>query len=343
VWGDWGDCSQTCGNGTSTRTREVCGEQGDADLCPRTFETRSCEIEACPLPTASPTAAPIVIARPVINVFEGDVIILEATTADEFTDTGASCVDSTDGDLSPKVIVQGVMFPRRQRPGTYKLNYDCVNSRGASGVTASKQVVVRDTTCPTCTVNTGADTFEASFPYMDAGAVCEDSLSGAVAEVVVTNPVDVEKTGEYIVTYRARDSVGNWNDGSCKGSHIYKRTVQVVDTLKPIIALKYAATHFTDPAYTPSYLAHAGHGNEMSSVTGQQNPAGASFRAALQDQAAAEYGSTNFHPVRRLLGEKSMSIVGGSWTVAILGSLIAAFAMLAMRTKSEAAPAFEDV
>jgi hypothetical protein len=159
VWGDWGDCSQTCGNGTSTRTREVCGEQGDADLCPRTFETRSCEIEACPLPTASPTAAPIVIARPVINVFEGDVIILEATTADEFTDTGASCVDSTDGDLSPKVIVQGVMFPRRQRPGTYKLNYDCVNSRGASGVTASKQVVVRDTTCPTCTVNTGADTY----------------------------------------------------------------------------------------------------------------------------------------------------------------------------------------
>jgi len=301
----------------------------------------SCEIEACPLPTASPTAAPIVIARPVINVFHGDVIIIEATTADDFEDTGASCIDSADGDLSPKVIVQGVMFPRRQRPGTYKLNYDCTNSRGASGVTASKQVVVRDTTCPTCTVNTGADTFEASFPYMDAGAVCSDSLSGAVSEVVVTNPVDVEKTGEYIVTYKAKDSVGNWNDGECKGSKSYLRTVQVVDTLKPIIALKYAETHFNDPLYTPTYLAHGGHGNELSSVTNQQNPAGDAFRSALQNQADAEGGQAHFRSA--LLTENSMSVVGGPWAVAVLGCLVAGLAMLAMRTKPHAVPAFDDV
>merc|ERR1712139_707111 len=147
-----------------------------------------------------------------------------------------------------------------QRPGTYKLDYDCTNSNGAAGITASKEVVVRDTTCPTYTLNAGAVTFEASFPYMDAGATCEDSLSGPASEVVVTNPVDVEKTGEYVVTYRARDGAGNWNDGPCKGSKEFQQT----------------------------HVASMAHGNEISQYTNVRNPAGDAFRSALQDQAAAE-------------------------------------------------------
>jgi hypothetical protein len=285
----------------------------------------------------------VVIARPVINVFEGDVVILEATPSAEYEDTGASCTDGVDGDLSAKVAVQGVMFPRHQRPGTYKLNYDCINSRGASGITASKQVVVRDTTCPTCTVTSGAVTFEASFPYLDAGAVCEDTLSGTVAEVVITNPVDVEKTGEYIVTYRARDTAGNWNDGSCKGSQRYLRTVQVVDTLKPIIALKYASTHLADsngatPA--PDYYAHMEHANEHSSFTGVQNPAGDAFRSALQQQADAEGGNTFFRS--SLLSESFDSLLGRPWAITSILALVSGLAMLAIKNQ-KVVPAYNDV
>merc|ERR1712100_416334 len=52
-------------------------------------------------------------------------------------------------------------------------------------------------------------------------------------------------TGTYIVTYRAQNTVGLWNDDSnCRGgANTYKRTVTVVDTLKPVITLKYGGSN----------------------------------------------------------------------------------------------------
>merc|ERR1712070_456404 len=104
---------------------------------------------------------------------------------------------------------------------------------------ATKTLIVRDGTCPVCSMVEGPDTVEASFPYIDAGVRCSDSLDGTIDDVVVSNPVDVERTGTYLVTYRARDATGNWNDGNCKHSQTYIRTVTVVDTLKPVLALHY--------------------------------------------------------------------------------------------------------
>jgi hypothetical protein len=80
-------------------------------------------------------------------------------------------------------------------------------------------------------------TLEASFPYVDAGATCSDTVAGDLADVIVHNTVDVDRTGEYLVTYRARDAAGNWNDGDCRGTNRYIRTVYVVDTLQPVISL----------------------------------------------------------------------------------------------------------
>ena len=96
-------------------------------------------------------------------------------------------------------------------------------------------------------------TVEASFAYHDAGAACADNLDGPVP-TVVTNPVDTDQVGVYFVTYRARDAAGNWNDANgfasvdrqgdsgakCTGAAQYVRTVHVVDTLKPAIALTYS-------------------------------------------------------------------------------------------------------
>merc|ERR1711918_274852 len=108
-----------------------------------------------------------------------------------------------------------------------------------------RKVVVRDTTCPTCKV-TGASkvTREASFTYSDAGAVCTDSISLGNNKVQTRNPVNTEKFGTYVVTYRIKDKAGNWNDGKCKGSKQFKRTVTVKDTLKPVIHLKFGRNTF---------------------------------------------------------------------------------------------------
>merc|ERR1711871_1522730 len=86
---------------------------------------------------------------------------------------------------------------------------------------------------------------EASFEYTDAGAVCSDEIDGEVPYTTI-NPVDVETTGTYVVTYRAKNAVGLWNDGAgavggqCRGgNHQYMRTIHVVDTLKPLIEVHY--------------------------------------------------------------------------------------------------------
>merc|ERR1712167_535320 len=69
-----------------------------------------------------------------------------------------------------------------------------------------------------------------------------DLLEGSVHARDDTNPVNVERTGEYSVTYRAINSIGLWNDDStCRyGKQTYTRTVVVIDTLKPVITLKYS-------------------------------------------------------------------------------------------------------
>lgn len=186
--------------------------------------------------------------RPIVNVFGSDVLVREALSKDQDTyhDDGATCKECEDetcvhglSDISSRVVVSGAIFPQLDRTGTYGLNYDCKTPSGVDGITAGKIVIIRDTTCPICTIKGGSVRVEASFPYVDNGAQCEDSLDGVIEDIVVINNVDVEQVGKYLVTYRARDKSGNWNDGGCKGSEKYIRTVTVVDTLSPVIALHY--------------------------------------------------------------------------------------------------------
>merc|ERR1719460_2968627 len=102
-----------------------------------------------------------------------------------------------------------------------------------------------------------------SFPYTDEGAVCTDIIDGTV-QTHVKNPVTVETTGTYVVTYRAVNSVGLWNDGKaadgvadgtgCRGTAInYFRTVKVSDTLKPVIKLTYETTEGAAPTNAGSH------------------------------------------------------------------------------------------
>jgi hypothetical protein len=98
--------------------------------------------------------------------------------------------------------------------------------------------------CPQCHILGGKQVkIEASFPYADAGAFFTDPIDGKIRDVVKFGTVDTSKVGDYVLTYRAKDSSGNWNDGSkCERPSVCERTVTVVDTLRPVIALKYKHT-----------------------------------------------------------------------------------------------------
>merc|ERR1712185_615410 len=52
-----------------------------------------------------------------------------------------------------------------------------------------------------------------------------------------------DRIGTYVITYRSVNSVGKANDDTtCRGGYYnYIRSVQVVDTLKPVITLKYGS------------------------------------------------------------------------------------------------------
>lgn len=89
--------------------------------------------------------------------------------------------------------------------------------------------------------------------YTDAGVTCSDAIDGTImrAADLEDNSADVDPyaTGTYVVTYRARNSAGLWSDGpKCKNTkvdgvgNLYLRTVNVVDTLKPVIQVSYAGT-----------------------------------------------------------------------------------------------------
>jgi hypothetical protein len=111
--------------------------------------------------------------------------------------------------------------------------------------------VVEDKVCPICTLNGQADiTREASFPYVDGGAICNDNIDGSLPPVPLST-VDVTKTGVYTVEYFATDGQGNTNYEECCSSvpptcgtenfccRKTVRTITIQDTLAPVIALRY--------------------------------------------------------------------------------------------------------
>jgi hypothetical protein len=191
---------------------------------------------------------------PVITILGSNTMVLEATHTGNYVDDGAVCSDQVDGVISQNVEVSGDVV-NLSKAGAYDIAYNCKDSAGNSAPTAHRSVTVKQTTCPTCTLN-DADKgtiagqpllHEASFPYTDAGVVCQDVIDGVLTEPSsydITNPVEVDTTGLYVVTYRAKNSVPLWNDDvSCRGTATnYFRTVQVKDTLKPIIRIKYDGT-----------------------------------------------------------------------------------------------------
>jgi hypothetical protein len=246
-WDPWGPCTASCGGGYQTRTRMCTQHQyfgGDATACATLSETNSCNTQTCPTPypTPAPTPAPTNVPYPIINVIGGDMITVEASTnlQESYDDQGATCYDAHDKDRTQHVVVMGDIVNLIDAYSACRhIQYECTNT---AGLTSSKirTVCVEDTECPTCTMNNAAVqtvTVEASFPYVDGGASCEDTFDGAKTMTSNVDVVNVEQTGTYVITYSATDDSGNQCLSDPQKNP--RRTVVVVDTLKPVIGLQY--------------------------------------------------------------------------------------------------------
>jgi len=83
----------------------------------------------------------LVDAFPTLSIINGNAIVLIQGTLDEYTDSGASCSDQEDGNISQNVEVSGQVV-NMNIPGTYTVSYDCSDSDGNAAQTKSRTVFV---------------------------------------------------------------------------------------------------------------------------------------------------------------------------------------------------------
>jgi len=344
-WKPWTDCTKTCGGGNKQRDLVVTTwAKHDGVACP-TRQDRVCNAHACPTPaptpaptpetpypTPSPTPRPF--SKPILFVLQGDDLHLEATTEDNYVDAGATCSDLIDGNLNRAVRVSGDVV-NLARPGAYHIKYDCANHEGISAYQAERIVYVEDNTCPVCKINAGPSEIEASFPYADPGVTCYDSVDGALpaSSVVVAGLPDVEQTGSYTITYRVQDAAGNWNDGAgtnCAGAASYKRVVEVVDSLKPVLALRLTNKQGKD--YTVQMSAAADESSKTPMATMIKDEGSDSWSPAAQPYRPANPAYGPSHPAYpvgdALMGEEASSSTS-AWTIGAAVAAVAGVALLA--------------
>jgi hypothetical protein len=233
--------------------------------------------------------------RPVITVLQyanknDGTWHVEASRDNNYVDAGATCSDMVDGNISQDVEVSGDVV-NMAAVGTYKINYNCEDSAGQTAITATRTVVVSDSTCPTCTIpgELTTITVEASFPYTEEVSTCTDTLDGAMPDAHVYNTVDVEKTGTYVLTYSVTDKNGNGDGRTCKSAACtacteagtctaddciggntdhFTKTVIVEDTMVPIITVKYRGQALVGNHDDSNWNRHALMAERSNSVNG---------------------------------------------------------------------------
>merc|ERR1711871_1401972 len=324
--------------------------------------------------------------HPIIQILGSDVMTLEATHQGNYIDDGATCSDQVDGVISQNVEVSGDVV-NLSKVGTYTITYNCKDSANNAAPAARRTVVVAQTSCPRCYVFGKYEiNHEASFPYADAGAACSDVIDGTVSTECYTSRdglgsdgtpdtvaadckgstlVDVETTGTYTIKYRAQNTVGLWNDGlNCRGGpKSYLRTIAVMDTLRPVISLKYKYSATGSDTLVARGTAGNNDGQSDGSGTGANSdlgldnedegaypgktndivdtssgayPAGnlATLYPSWKHGPNAQFKDPETH-LPALMAEESTSSVNG-WVVGAIASAVAGLALLGYSTRRTA-------
>gem|GEM_PF-793928 len=181
---------------------------------------------------------------PVITLLGDNPMTVECNST--FTDPGATAADSCN--TSPlAVTLTGDVDTTT--PGSYQITYSSTDASGNTG-TAVRTVNVVDTVSPVITLlGDNLMTVECGSSFPDPGATATDSCDSSVT-VIATSTVNTNVVGNYTIIYNATDAFGNIAEPVI-------RTVQVVDTQKPIITLLGAnpmtvecKSTFTDPGTT---------------------------------------------------------------------------------------------
>merc|ERR1711943_57887 len=160
-----------------------------------------------------------------------------------YSDAGAACSDVIDGDVTTLCFAahwedengaeHGVAFDDTDVVSQYDGATTWTNKGYCDAKTSGATTTCgQETTATLCVAASGCKWNT----YHDC-----TSADNLVTVSQGTNTHSGAQIGTYYITYRAKNTVGLYNDGqNCRGGAIeYRRTVTVKDTLRPVITLKY--------------------------------------------------------------------------------------------------------
>ena len=167
---------------------------------------------------------------PVITIIGPSPQTIEV--GDPYTELGATASDNYDGDLTGSIIIDATTVDTNTL-GTYFVTYNVTDSSGNNAIQISRVVEVVDTQAPVITLaGANPQTIEVDDPYTELGATATDNYDGDLTGSIIIDAtaVDTNTLGTYFVTYNVTDSSGN-------AAIEVTRTVDVIDTQAPVIAL----------------------------------------------------------------------------------------------------------
>ena len=170
---------------------------------------------------------------PVINLIGNSTENIDVGSV--YTDPGVTANDNYDGDITNLIVYTGTVDPNTT--GTYYLQYNVSDSEGNDAITVTRTINVVDQIAPTISLfGSQSITIEVGSSYSESGASAIDNYDGNISSLIqVSGSVDSSVVSIYTIEYDITDSSGN-------AATTVARTVNVVDTTKPVISLNGSAT-----------------------------------------------------------------------------------------------------
>ncbi|MDA7665861.1 leucine-rich repeat protein [Verrucomicrobia bacterium] len=158
--------------------------------------------------------------------------MMTLTEGETYMEAGVMVENAYDQANGYELVTEGSI--NNAVPGDYTLTYTATDKAG-NKASITRTIRVVDTPPSLTLIGSGMLNHEAGQPYEEQGATAVDMIDGSV-EVTISGKVDENtKPGTYILTYTAKDSVGN--------VATITRNVEVVDTVRPTITLLHRPDH----------------------------------------------------------------------------------------------------
>ncbi|MGI9221570.1 MAG: immunoglobulin-like domain-containing protein [Woeseiaceae bacterium] len=201
----------------------VYSQPGDNASCDPELDQTNVDLFDCEIDYIAPDVVP-----PVVTLVGSNPDTVEAGSG-EYFDPGATATDEVDGSLTPVITSNTV---NTTIPDTYSVTWSATDAASNTG-SATRTVEVVDTTAPTITLaGDNPQTIEAGDAYVELGATASDIVDGdnLIVTEIYAGAVNTALPGTYVVSYDFSDEAGN-------AATQVTRTVEVVDTTAPIVAL----------------------------------------------------------------------------------------------------------